>query len=44
MSCYNCRQPRTLRTEYPKIDGIQYVRRVCTTCGHKTHPIEVVKI
>ena len=40
MKCYNCEG--ATRTEYPKIDGNQYVRKKCVVCGWKSYPIFVI--
>jgi predicted RNA-binding Zn-ribbon protein involved in translation (DUF1610 family) len=41
MLCFNCGQ--MCRTEYPRLDNVQYVRKKCDTCGWKSYPIAVVK-
>jgi len=42
MKCFNC--GGKCRTEYPKLDGIQYVRKVCVICNWKSYPTAVIKL
>ena len=43
MICFNCGE-ENMKTEYPKMDGIQFVRKKCMTCGYKSYPIVVMKL
>lgn len=42
MKCFNC--GFKTRTIYPKLDGIQYVQKMCLACGWKSHPIAVIRL
>ena len=43
MICFNCGE-ENMRTEYPIMDEIQYVRKKCMTCGYKSYPTAVMRI
>lgn len=40
MKCFNC--GFDCRTIYPKIDGQQFVQKMCLACGWKSFPTEVI--
>jgi len=40
MICFNC--GFNCRTIYPKVDGQQFVQKMCLACGWKSFPTEVI--
>jgi len=42
MKCFNC--GFKTRTIYPKLDGIQYVQKMCLACGWKSYPTAVIRL
>lgn len=40
MKCFNC--GFDCRTVYPKVDGQQFVQKMCLACGWKSFPTEVI--
>ena len=40
MKCFNC--GFDTKTIYPKVDGQQFVQKMCLACGWKSFPTEVI--